>query len=152
MRSARPVRPAGSLAAAVVSAAAWLGLLVVSPAGCRRSHVPGTISTDVVLAAFQDAQLDVATMKNADAENWGADVCSSGLIAGLEVVVCEYANDEKLAKAEADTVRDWDAVNVETGVVTRNGRTLLRIVDHGKQDPNGRAIARMLAAFKPAAP
>lgn len=134
----------------VVSAAALLGLLAVSPAGCRRSHVPGTLSTDVVLTAFQDAKLDVEAMKNADAENWGADVCSSGLIVGLDVIICEYANDEKLAKAETDAVRDWNAVSVYTGVVVRNGRTLLLIVDHGKQDPNGRTIARMLAAFKPA--
>jgi hypothetical protein len=140
------------LPARALSAAAVCSLLAVSVAGCHRSHVPGTLSTDVVLTAFQDARLDVDGVKNADAENWGADVCSAGPIAGLDVVICEYANDEKLSKAEADLVRDWNAVKVDTAVVSRNGRTLLMITDHGKQDPNGRTIARMLVAFKPAAP
>ena len=149
MTSGSPTRrrPTGA-----VSAAAILGLLTVSFAGCRRSHVPGTLSTDVVLTAFQDAKLDVDAMKNADAENWGADVCSSGRVAGLDVVICEYANDEALAKADAEAVRDWNVAKVDTGVVSRNGRTMLLVVDRGKQDPNGRTIARMLAAFKPAAP
>ena len=151
MKSLRGVAAVRSVRAGL-SAAGLLGLLAVSAAGCRRSHVPGTLSTDVVLTAFQDAKLDVDAMKNADAENWGADVCSSGRIAGLDVVICEYANDEKLAQAEADAVRDWNVTSVDTGVVSRNGRTMLLIADRSKQDPNGRTIARMLAAFKPAPP
>ena len=134
-RLARAALLAGALAASL------------APSGCRRSHVAGTPSTDAVLGAFKDASLDVSAVSNADADNWGADVCSSGRVAGVEVVICEFTNEQQLGKTEEDTVRDWSSLNVDTGVVTRNGRTLLLIVDRNKQDPYGRAIGRMVAAF-----
>jgi hypothetical protein len=39
-------------------------------------------------------------------------------------------------------------VNVDTAVVLHNGRTMLAISDRANRDPNGRAITRMLNAFR----
>ena len=125
-----------------------IALVPVMVMGCRRSHVAGTPSTDMVLDAFRDSGLDVAGVANAEADPWGADLCSSGKISGVDVVICEFTNDAQLGKTRADAVRDWDSVNVDTGLVAQNQRTLLIVVDRGRQDPHGRAISKMVTAFK----
>jgi hypothetical protein len=125
-----------------------LATVPVGVMGCRRSHVAGTPSTDGVLEAFREAGLDVGGVANAEADPWGADVCSAGPIAGVEVVICEFSSDAQLGKTRADAVRDWSSVNVDTGLVAENQRTLLIVVDRGRKDPHGRAIGKMVTAFK----
>jgi len=127
---------------------AAIALALVPSAGCRRSHVAGTPSTDGVLEAFRNAGLDVAGVANAEPDAWGADVCSSGKVSGVEVVICEFTSDEQLGKTRADTVRDWNSFNIDTGLVLHNQRTLLIVADRGRQDPQGRAIGKMVTAFK----
>lgn len=127
---------------------AVMALALLPGVACRRSHVAGTPSTDGVLEAFRDSGLDVSGVANAEADPWGADVCSSGKISGVEVVICEFTSDAQLGKTRADTVRDWNSVNVGTGLVLHNQRTLLIVVDRAGKDPEGRAIGKMVAAFK----
>jgi hypothetical protein len=129
---------------------ALLGSLLATAEGCRKAHVPGTLSNDVVADAFSGAKLDVAGLKSAEADTWGADNCLAGPVSGLDVVICEFATDEALAQSEADALRDWNVVNVDTGVVQHRGRTMLLVVDRGKRDPNGRVVARLLTAFRQA--
>jgi len=115
---------------------------------CRHSHVSGTASTDAVLAAFKDGGFDVTLMNVVEPDAWTAEHCVSGKISELEVLVCEFKTDEGLAGGSDEVRRGWDAVNVDTGVVLHNGRTMLAIADRAKHDPSGRAIARMLNAFR----
>jgi len=129
---------------------AVLALALVPAAACRRSHVAGTPSTDAVIDAFRSSGLDVAGLATAEADPWGADVCSSGKVSSVDVVICEFTSDTQLGKTEADAVRDWNSMNVDTGVVMHNERTLLIVVDRGRKDPSGRAISKMVAAFKQA--
>jgi len=124
-----------------------LTLLLPLPA-CRHSHVSGTASTDVVLSAFKDGGFDVAGMNVVQPDTFAADHCVAGRISELDVLVCEFETDEALAAAETDVRRGWDTVNVDTGVVLHNGRTMLTIADRAKRDPSGRAIARLLNAFR----
>lgn len=124
-----------------------MALAVVPVMACQRSHVPGTPSTDAVLDAFKDSGLDVVGVVKSEADTWGADVCSAGRVAGVEVVLCEYTSEPQMAKTEADTVREWNATNVDTGVVLHNKQTLLLVIDRGKRDPQGRAIGKMVTAF-----
>jgi hypothetical protein len=144
---------------ALLAAAGWrmtrsllvpvlLASALVGGGGCRKSHVPGTVSTDAVLDAFKGAGFDVSGMKKAEADTWGADNCVAGVASSLDLVVCEFATEQALVKSEADAQRDWNVVNVETGVVQHNGRTMLLIVDRKNGDRSGRAIAKMLAAFQ----
>ena len=127
-----------------------VGLALMPGVACRRSHVAGTPSTDDVLEAFRNVGLDVGGVVNAEADPWGADVCSSGKVSGVDVVICEFTSDTQLGKTEVDSVRDWSSVNIDTGVVVRNQRTLLIIADRGSKDPHGRAIGKMVSAFKQA--
>ena len=125
-------------------------LAAMTGVACRRSHVAGTPSTDDVLESFRNVGLDVGGVVNAEADPWGADVCSSGKVSGVDVVICEFTSDTQLGKTEVDSVRDWSSVNIDTGVVLRNQRTLLIIADRGGKDPHGRAIGKMVTAFKQA--
>ena len=138
-----PVRRGSALLAVVA-------LALVPAVACRRSHVAGTPSTDTVIDAFLSSGLDVAGLANTEADPWGADVCSSGKVSSVDVVICEFSSDTQLGKTEADAVRDWNSMNVDTGLVMHNGRTLLIVVDRGKQDRYGRAISKMVAAFRQA--
>lgn len=147
-RGARRCPPLRGWRASVFPGVMSLALALLPAAGCRRSHVAGTPSTDAVLEAFRDSGLDVAGVANAEADPWGADVCSSGKIGGVDVVICEFSSDTQLAKTEADSVRDWNSMNIDTGLVLHNQRTLLIVADRGKQDPHGRSIGKMVAAFK----
>ena len=129
---------------------AAVALAVAPGLACRRSHVAGTPSTDSVLDAFRAAGLDVAAVANTEADPWGADVCSAGKVSGVDVAICEFSSDEQLAKTEADAVRDWNSVNIDTGVVMHNQRTLLIVADRAKHDPSGRSIGKMVTALKQA--
>jgi len=135
-----------------LGARAWLALAVVgavSLGGCRRAHVAGTPSTDDVAKAFTQAGLDaegLAKVETPDA--WSAEYCVDGPVAGLAIVICEYQNDADLVVGEKKAHTDWNAANVETGVVVHVGRTMLVVSDRAKKDPSGKTIARLLTAFR----
>jgi len=133
------------LAIAAVMLAVAMGTTL---AGCRHSHVGGTVSTDEVLAALKEGGFDVGGVKNVEPENWSADHCVSGQVAAVELLICEYETDAALAQGEGKVQHEWDSVNVETGVVLRQRRTMLALADRDKKDIGGRAIARMLNAFR----
>jgi hypothetical protein len=135
------------------SGARWLVALALVSAGsvsaCRRSHVAGTPSTDEVAKAFTKAGLvsdGLTKIETPDA--WSAEYCVDGPVAGLSVVICEYQNDADVVVGEKKANSDWNAANVDTGVVVHEGRTMLVITDRTKKDPSGKTIASMLAAFR----
>jgi hypothetical protein len=125
-----------------------LGGALATQAGCRRSHVAGTVSTDAALEAFGGIGYDTQGVKPIAPEAWSAGNCSEGMISGLEVVLCEYQTDEALATGEQKIQDEWNASNVDTGVVSHNGRTLLVVADQKLADPGGRIIVRLVHAFR----
>jgi hypothetical protein len=127
-----------------------LGVLAaaLAPAGCRRSHVAGTISTDAALQAFTDIGYDGSGVKRTEPGPWGAGYCSQGTISGLDVLACEFETDDALTKAESRVHEGWNGDNVDTGVVVHNGRTMLSLADRHGADASGRTIVRLLGAFR----
>ncbi len=122
--------------------------LALPSAACRHSHVSGTASTDAVLDTFNASGFDVASMKVVEPGVWVADHCEQGTVAQLDVVLCEYKTEQAMASGEDEIRKGWDVVNVDTGVVVHNGRTIMAIADRAKHDPEGRVIARLLNAFR----
>lgn len=116
--------------------------------GCRHSHVSGTASTDAVLDAFKGGGFDVTQMQLVDPDAWTADHCVSGKVSQLEVLICEFKTEQALTGGETEMRHGWDTASPDTGVIVLNGRTMLAVADRAKADPSGRAIARMLNAFR----
>ena len=135
-----------------VGARCLLALTLVSAgslAGCRRAHVAGTPSTDDVAKAFTQSGLAADGLTKVEAPDvWSAEYCVDGPVAGLSVVICEYQNDADLVVGEKKANTDWNAANVDTGVVVHVGRTMLVVSDRTKNDPSGKTIARLLTAFR----
>lgn len=125
-----------------------LGALLSPLGACRHSHVSGTASSDAVLDAFKSDGLDVTQMQQVEPDAWTADHCVSGKISDLEVLICEFKTEQALAGGETEVRHGWDTVNVGTGVVLHNGRTMLAVADRAGRDPSGRVIERMLNAFR----
>ncbi len=137
--------------------ARWLSALAlfgaVALGGCRRAHVAGTPSTDDVTKAFAQAGLATdALTKMETPDAWSAEYCVEGPVAGLAVIVCEFQSDADVAVAEKKAYADWNVTNVDTGVVTKVGRTVLVVSDRSKKDPSGKAIQQLLTAFRSVQP
>jgi hypothetical protein len=116
--------------------------------GCKRPHVDGTVAVDSVLAAWGAAGLDTKAVINLEPDAWTAGACSRGLVAGLDVLICEYPGDDTLATGEQKIMSDWEEESVATAAVVRTSRTLLAVADRNKADPNGRTIARLVKIFR----
>lgn len=131
----------------VVVMAAFCALLA---GGCRRKHIDGTVAVDAVLSAWGAKGFTTTEIKSIEPDAWSAGACSRGPLAELDVLMCEYAADETLVVGDGKIVKDWEQDGVATGVVVRNGRTLLAIADTKKIDASGRTIMRLIEAFRAA--
>lgn len=81
------------------------------------------------------------------ARPWDARACVSGTRAGLELLVCRYA-DEAEAEAKKKKLGGFLA-GAQSGVVARSGDALLAVADKARVDPKGYEIARLVGAFAP---
>jgi hypothetical protein len=123
-------------------------LTVLVGPGCRRPHVEGTVAVDTVLRAWTDQGFDSKTVESIEPDGWDAGACARGVVADLDVLLCEYATDEALSTGEQKIMRDWQEESVATGAAVRTSRTLLAIADRNNADPNGRTIARLIHTFR----
>jgi hypothetical protein len=115
-------------------------------AGCGKKSEPGSASglkpvNDALLAA--GFKLD--TFQPADPGKFQARSCAAGTLAGVETVVCEYAQPEAELGRKAGEA--WVAQAV-TGAVLVNGHTLLAVADRAHVDPNGKTIHRITQAYQ----
>jgi hypothetical protein len=101
-----------------------------------------------VLEAWQAEGFDIEAVENVKPTPWSAGACSQGPVAGLEVLMCEYAADAELAAGQQQVRQTWNQQNAKTGVVARNSRTLLAITDQNLVDPTGRTIIRLVRMFR----
>ncbi len=137
--------PSRSLCSPALVLALFAAFAVV---GCRRPHVDGTVSVDTILKAWGVDGFDTKTVVNIEADAWMAGACSRGMVAGLDVLLCEYTSDETLAAGEEKMMADWADESLATGAVVRTSRTLLAIADRDKADVGGRTISRLAKTFR----
>ncbi|MBC8132043.1 MAG: hypothetical protein H7X95_03605 [Deltaproteobacteria bacterium] len=123
-------------------------LLTATTAACRRPHVEGTVAVDTILKSWGEAGFDTKPVVNIEPDLWSAGACSRGPVAGLDVLICEYASDEAANVGEKKMLSDWEEASIPTGAVVRSSKTLLAIADLNKADKNGRQIARLAKLFR----
>ena len=88
---------------------------------------------------------------NVEADPWAAGACYQGTVSGLDVLICEYENDESLGSGTQKIAAGWDEESVPTGALVRTtqpSRTILAVADRTKSDPSSRTIARLTTTFQ----
>jgi hypothetical protein len=144
-----------SLALALVAAAAIV-------AGCGKKkdgagspaaaptvqHVDGTPRPDQVVSAWKGAGLSPEGFQPVTPAPFGAAYCEQGRVQAIDAVVCEYQNQEGLARGKSALVQQWDAEGAHTGVALQTKLTLLGVIDRGRQDPNGKTINKVIETFR----
>lgn len=112
------------------------------------AHVEGTPHTDAVLDAWKSAGLTPQGFAPLRPAPYVATYCERGSVAGVETLVCEYANDDAITKGQQQVRDEWARASVQTGVAVRTKRTLLTAVDRERRDPNGKTINQLVQAFR----
>lgn len=143
-------RPASRLGVAVVMAMA-LAACGKNKAGGGTSapaHVAGTPQTDAVLDAWKSAGLKPERFEQVKPPPYAASYCERGDVAGVETLVCEYADDGALDRGQQQVKDEWSKAGVHTGVTVRTKRTLLSAIDRERHDPNGKTINQLIQAFR----
>lgn len=129
-----------------------IAVTVLGGGGCkRRPHVAGTVAAETVTEAWTAQGFDTVSVVNVDADPWAAGACSQGVVSGLDVLICEYENDESLGSGSQKISAGWDEESVPTGALVRTtqpSRTILAVADRSKSDPSGRTIARLISTFQ----
>ena len=135
------------------AAAVTLALTAMLAGACGKKHegpphVPGTPHTDEVIEAWKDEGLAPDTFTFTDPAAFGAGYCATGRVAGLEALICEYADDESVSRGKKIVQGQWDKQKLSTGVLLQSKRTLLAISDRAAADTGGRTINRLVKVFK----
>jgi hypothetical protein len=123
---------------------------LLAAAGCSKSKASS--ESGVTLAQVNDALASAGFkldgFKPIDATRFAAQTCASGLIDGVDTLVCEYASADAAAVAKKAT-EAWVGEAV-TGAVLSNGRTLLAVADRAHGDHNGKTIHRISKTYQSA--
>lgn len=132
-----------------------VGLAVLLATACQEKsgpaalpHVKGTPHTDEVVKAWKSARLSPDPFTAVDPVPYRAGYCAQGQVQQVEVIVCEYRDDESLDRARKDFQEAWTKKGVRTGATARTGRTLVVVSDPKKADPNGKTIHALLQAVR----
>lgn len=123
---------------------------VALAAGCHRPPTDGAATLEAIVASLSSDGLKVEGFGPGDARALHAARCQSGRIEGIDATLCEYQSDTalRLGHKAAD---EWIG-SAPTGMALEYGRgvhVLLVLADRAHADPNGRAAARIAAAFRP---
>ena len=139
-----PAGAGGNAAGAGGSAAPPAAAAPAAPAAA-----PAGSMAAATLAAWAGAGLRPDGFGPVDAAAWRAASCTEGMVAGLAVRLCEYADDAAVAEGkrlfDAHLAR---AGTLSTGVVAENGRALLAVSDHSQADPTSRTANRLVKLFR----
>jgi hypothetical protein len=112
------------------------------------THAAGTPQTEAVLDAWKGAGLKPEGFAVVQPVPYVASYCEKGSVAGVDTMVCEYADDGALDRGQALLKDEWAREGVHTGVSVRTKRTLLSVVDRERHDPNGKTINQLIQAFR----
>jgi hypothetical protein len=83
-----------------------------------------------------------------DAAKYAAKSCIEGKLEDIPTLMCEYA-DADAAKAAKEKMEEW-AKDMPTGVVDRNGKTLLGAKANKDLDKNNDKVNKIITAFNKA--
>jgi len=111
-------------------------------------HVAGTPHTDDVIDAWKSSGLEVDGFAPVVPAPYVASYCEKGDVAGVETLICEYADDGAVDRGQQQLKDEWTRTGVHTGVAVRTKRTLLSAVDRERHDPNGKTINRLVQSFR----
>ena len=112
-----------------------LGLLA---SACSKSSDPA------VVAAWKKEGLQTTEMQKIEDKQLGGS-CRAGLVGGLEVTLCEYA-DESAAKAAEE--KGLALIGEATGASLAEGKWLLVVADRRRLDPDGKTLNQITRAFR----
>jgi len=123
--------------------------LVIVLASCEdstKSAGPGTSeAVSEMVAKWKGAELFVSEFAEMDGSKLADGKCAQGTVDGLEVVLCEYPDDDA---AKAATEAGLARVAETTGAALSNGKMMLVLADRKKSDPSGRTINRITKLFR----
>ena len=111
-------------------------------------HVDGTPHTDAVQNAWRSAGLAPEGFAPLQPVPFGASYCEEGRVQGLDTMVCEYRDQDALAKGQASLLDQWGREGGHTGVAFHQKLTVVGVVDRARHDPNGKVIHQVIDAFR----
>ena len=111
-------------------------------------HVDGTPHTDAVQSAWRNAGLAPEGFAPLQPVPFGASYCEEGRVQGLDTMVCEYRDQDALAKGQASLLDQWGREGGHTGVAFHQKLTVVGVVDRARHDPNGKVIHQVIDAFR----
>jgi hypothetical protein len=155
-------RGRGLIAVAVIAAAAFIGACgkksggpapsapgAAAPAGPGvAQHVDGTPHADAAIKAWQGAGLGPEAFAAITPVPYGAAYCEQGRVQTVDAVVCEYRDQDTLARGKSEMLDQWGKEGVNTGVAFQTKLTLLGVLDRGRRDPNGKITSQVVDAFR----
>jgi len=104
-----------------------------------------TASADALLEQMKASGLKVTKEFRRTGRKYGAKNCIEGALDGVPTILCEYA-DAEAAKAQKSALEEW-ATDMPTGVVDRNGKTLLSAKASKEIDSTNEKVNRIITAF-----
>jgi hypothetical protein len=112
------------------------------------AHVDGTAHTDAVENAWRGAGLAPEGFAPLQPVPYGASYCEEGRVQSIDTVVCEYRDQEALAKGQAGLMEQWGREGGHTGVAYHQKLTMIAVVDRARHDPNGKIIHQVIDTFR----
>jgi len=107
-----------------------------------------TAAADAILEQMKAGGLTAAAEFKKVGAKYGAKSCLEGKLDEIPTILCEYA-DADAAKASKDKLEEW-AKDMPTGVVDRNGKTLLGAKANKEIDKNNDKVNKVITAFNKA--
>jgi hypothetical protein len=114
-------------------------LLLLLAAACGKDSEPP------VVAAWKKDGLQTTGLVTIEDKQLGGE-CRAGLVGGLDVTLCAYANE---AAAKAAEEKGLALVGDSTGASLAEGKWLLVVADRRRLDPDGKTLNQITRAFRP---
>jgi hypothetical protein len=111
-------------------------------------HVDGTPHTDAVQSAWRSAGLAPEGFAPLQPVPFGAAYCEEGRVQALDTIICEYRDQDSLAKGQANLLQQWGREGGHTGVAFHQKLTVVGVVDRARHDPNGKVIHQVIDTFR----
>jgi hypothetical protein len=118
------------------------------PAAAAPQHVDGTPHTDAAVRAWQGAGLNPEGFAPITPVPFGAVTCEQGRVQTVDALVCEYRDQDALAKGQAGLMDQWGREGGHTGVAYHSKLTMIAVVDRARHDPNGKIIHQVIETFR----
>ena len=112
------------------------------------AHVDGTPHTDAVEGAWRNAGLAPEGFAALQPVPYGASYCEEGRVQSIDTLVCEYKDQDALAKGQAGLMEQWGREGGHTGVAYHSKLTMIGVVDRARHDPNGKVIHQVIDTFR----